>query len=294
MGEFLRLHHINKVFRSSSLFGIGRRVYAAKEINLSINKGECLGLVGESGSGKSTLGRIILGLERPDSGQVIFQGVNIYGKDGQALQAVRRDLQVVFQDCFSSVNPRLKAGEIIAEPIRNFERMSHRQEQQMVEELLAMVGLRAKDAQKLPHQFSGGQLQRVCIARAIALRPKMIVFDEAVSSLDVQVQAQILDLLWDLKQELNISYLFISHNLQAVAQLADRLVVMCQGEIVERLDDMSQIRSLTHPVSQSLLAAVLSAHPGYRQDLERYKLDMGAAVTALAYDNQVSAVFGSH
>ncbi len=257
----LELRGVSKHFHGGGIFKQGRRVQATKEISLTLAAGECLGLVGESGSGKSTLGRIMLGIERPERGDVFFQGVNLYGPDKAATKAVRRDLQVVFQDCFSSVNPRLTAGESIAEPLRNFGCPGSGEILLAVGELLELVGLKAGDASKYPHQFSGGQLQRVCIARAISLRPKLIVLDEAVSSLDVLVQAQILDLLSELREELGMSYVFISHDLAAVAHLSDRLAVMCAGEIVERLDNMENINCLTHPVSRALLAAVLPAQP---------------------------------
>lgn len=257
----LELRQVSKHFHGGGIFKQGRRVQATKAVSLTLGAKECLGLVGESGSGKSTLGRIILGIEKPEAGEVLFQGINLYGKDKAAIRAVRRDLQVVFQDCFSSINPRMTAGESIAEPLNNFEGLTYREALRTVGELLELVGLRAEDALKFPHQFSGGQLQRVCIARAISLRPKLIVLDEAVSSLDVLVQAQILELLSALREELNMSYVFISHDLAAVAHLADRLAVMQAGEIVERLETMENIHCLTHPVSLALLAAVLPAEP---------------------------------
>lgn len=260
----LELKGVNKHFHSGGVFKQGRKVQAIKQVSLSLGPKECLGLVGESGSGKSTLGRIILGIEQPESGEVFFQGVNLYGKDKAAIRQVRRDLQVVFQDCFSSVNPRMTAGESIVEPLKNYEHLSYREQLRIVGDLLELVGLNAKDAYKYPHQFSGGQLQRVCIARAISLRPKLIVLDEAVSSLDILVQAQILELLSDLREELGMSYIFISHDLAAVCQLADKLAVMCAGEIVESLYTMEDIHCLTHPVSVALLAAVLPAQPENR------------------------------
>ncbi|HML32982.1 MULTISPECIES: ATP-binding cassette domain-containing protein [Sporomusa] len=257
----LELRQVSKHFHGGGIFKQGRRVQATKAVSLTLGAKECLGLVGESGSGKSTLGRIILGIEKPEAGEVLFQGINLYGKDKAAIRAVRRDLQVVFQDCFSSVNPRMTAGESIAEPLKNFEGLTYRQTLRTVGELLELVGLKAEDALKFPHQFSGGQLQRVCIARAISLRPKLIVLDEAVSSLDVLVQAQILELLSALREELSMSYVFISHDLAAVARLADRLAVMQAGEVVERLETMEDIHCLTHPVSLALLGAVLPAEP---------------------------------
>lgn len=265
----LELRGVNKHFHGGGIFKQGRKVQATRDVSLSLAAGECLGLVGESGSGKSTLGRIILGIEQPETGEVLFQGVDLYGQDKAAVRAVRRNLQVVFQDCFSSVNPRLTAGESIAEPLKNFTGLSYREQLRSIGELLELVGLSPEDAAKYPHQFSGGQLQRVCIARAIALRPKLIVLDEAVSSLDVLVQAQILTLLSELRQELGMSYVFIAHDLAAVAQLADRLAVMHAGEIVEQLDTITDMASLRHPVSKALLAAVLSPEPagGTRPDL---------------------------
>ncbi|WP_371363311.1 Vitamin B12 import ATP-binding protein BtuD [Sporomusa rhizae] len=260
----LELRDVSKHFHGGGIFKQGRKVQANKQISLSLGVRECLGLVGESGSGKSTLGRVILGIEKPESGEVFFQGVNLYGKDKAAIRQVRRDLQVVFQDCFSSVNPRMTAGASISEPLENYTRLNYREQLRTVGELLELVGLNPEDAYKYPHQFSGGQLQRVCIARAISLRPKLIVLDEAVSSLDVVVQKQILDLLSKLREELDMSYVFISHDLSAVAHLADRLAVMCAGEIVERLDTMEDIHCLTHPVSVALLDAVLPALPENR------------------------------
>lgn len=278
----LQLRAVNKHFHGGGIFKQGRKVQATKEVSLSLAAGECLGIVGESGSGKSTLGRIILGLEKPESGEVLFQGVNLYGKDSAPIRAVRRDLQVVFQDCFSSVNPRRMVGESIAEPLKNFIRLSAREELHRVGELLELVGLTPEDAAKYPHQFSGGQLQRVCIARAIALRPKLIVLDEAISSLDILVQAQILELLSNLRTELNMSYVFISHDLAAVAQLADRLAVMYAGEIVERLDTMEDIYRLSHPVSRALLSAVLPALPGQCTDSSAIELYNFAAAAQTA------------
>ncbi|WP_094604978.1 Glutathione import ATP-binding protein GsiA [Sporomusa silvacetica DSM 10669] len=260
----LELRGVNKHFHGGGIFKQGRKVQAIKQVSLSLGARECLGLVGESGSGKSTLGRIILGIEKPESGEALFQGVNLYGKDKAAIRQVRRDLQVVFQDCFSSVNPRMTAGESITEPLKNYARLSYLDQLRTVGNLLELVGLRAEDACKYPHQFSGGQLQRVCIARAISLRPKLIVLDEAVSSLDILAQSQILELLSDLREELDMSYIFISHDIAAVVQLSDRLVVMSSGEIVERLDNMEEFNYLTHPVSLALLAAVLPAQPENR------------------------------
>ncbi|KAB7707831.1 nickel import ATP-binding protein NikE [Bacillus aerolatus] len=258
----LELKSIKKTyFLGSSVWGKRKIVEAVKNVSLTLEEGVCLGLVGESGSGKSTLGKILLGLEKPDQGEVWFQGRNLYNLKAKELKELRRNLQVVFQDCYSAVNPRLTVGEIIAEPLRNYERLTSAQEKKKVQEFLEIVGLCLEDIHKYPHHFSGGQLQRINIARAIALKPKLIILDEAVSALDVLVQVQILNLLAQLKEEFQLSYLFISHDLQAVNYIADRLAVMYKGEVVERLDDMEQLERLEHPVSKKLLSSVLPPYP---------------------------------
>ncbi|HEY9570025.1 MAG TPA: dipeptide/oligopeptide/nickel ABC transporter ATP-binding protein [Metalysinibacillus sp.] len=233
------------------------RLTVANDISFVLEEGKCLGLVGESGSGKSTLGKMILALEKPDAGRILFGGQSLHDLSNAALKQARKHMQVVFQDSYSAVNPRMNAHEIIAEPIRNFEKLTKAAEQQRIVELLELVGLRAEDAKKYPHQFSGGQLQRITIARAIALKPKLIILDEAVSALDVLVQVQILNLLAELKERFTISYIFISHDLQAVKYIADTLAVMYRGEIIEWLDDAKQIEQLTHPVSKAIVDAIL-------------------------------------
>ncbi|ETT80950.1 dipeptide/oligopeptide/nickel ABC transporter ATP-binding protein [Viridibacillus sp. FSL R5-0477] len=262
--SLLVLKNIKKsFFLKNSVFEKRRSIEAVKDISLTLEQGVCLGIVGESGSGKSTLGKIILGLEKPDQGEVCFLGKNLHNLNSKELKELRQNLQVVFQDCYSAVNPRLTIGESIAEPLRNYKRLSSAEEEKQVLELLKKVGLRREDIHKYPSQFSGGQLQRINIARAIALKPKLIILDEAVSALDALVQIQILNLLAQLKEEFQLSYLFISHDLQAVNYIADCLVVMHQGEIVERLDDMEQLEQLANPVSKKLLSSVLPPFPGY-------------------------------
>jgi nickel transport system ATP-binding protein len=260
--SLLEIKGITKTYPTgTSLWGKGKRMEAVKNVSMTLDEGICLGLVGESGSGKSTLGKIILGLERPDQGEIFFQGKNLFQLSAKERKELGRNLQVVFQDCYSSVNPRLSIGNIIAEPIKNYENLTPAEEKKRVGELLEKVGLSPGNMDKYPHQLSGGQLQRVNIARAIALHPKLIVLDEAVSSLDVFVQAQILNLLAELKREFRLTYLFITHDLQAVCYIADRLSVMYRGEFVERLDDMKQLEQLKHPVSRKLLSSMLSLHP---------------------------------
>ncbi|MBA4532145.1 nickel import ATP-binding protein NikE [Brevibacillus halotolerans] len=262
--SLLTLTNIKKTYSlGNSVWRKGKTVEAVKDVSFTLEEGICLGLVGESGAGKSTLGKIILGLEKPDQGEVWFQGKDLYRLKEKELREVRRDLQVVFQDCYSAVNPRLTIREIIAEPLRNYEQRTDTQERQKVQELLEIVGLDPEDMHKYPHQFSGGQLQRINIARAIALRPKLIILDEAVSALDALTQVQILHLLAELKEEFQLSYLFISHDLQAINYIADCIGVMYKGEIVEWVDDMEQLERLKHPVSQKIMSSVLYPYPGF-------------------------------
>ena len=258
--SLLELQGVIKSYPVGDTFGFGRRdqVTVVQDVTLDLDEGTCLGLLGTSGSGKTTLGKIIAGLEPPTSGSVLFEGVDLYRSSKQERRQLRRHLQAVFQDCYSAVNPRFTIAQVIAEPLRNYERLSAGEEQKRVDELLEAVGLSPNQRGKLPHQLSGGQLQRVNIARALALRPKLIVLDEAVSSLDASVQVQILNLLGDLQDQFKLSYLFISHDLRAVYYLADRLAVMHKGRLVEELNDLDQLETMSHPVSQRLVASMIN------------------------------------
>ncbi|ANF95896.1 nickel import ATP-binding protein NikE [Paenibacillus bovis] len=234
------------------------------DISFTIEKGSCLGLLGTSGAGKSTLGKIILGMQQPSQGQILFEGQDIYQTGRHMSKAMRRDLQVVFQDCYSAVNPMMTAAEIIGEPLDNYERLSFAERRRRIGELLEQVGLSTADAGKRPDQFSGGQLQRINIARAIALKPKLIVLDESVSSLDMVNQTHILSLLAELRDTHQLSYLFITHDIRAAMTLCDRIAVMDQGRLVQQEADCETLIHSAHPAVRQLVDSILSEHPANR------------------------------
>ena len=227
----LQAQDLTKTYIRGGLFGRGEVVPVLRHVDLTVAAGECVGLVGRSGSGKSTLGRILLGLDRPDAGRVLLHGLDLHAARGRQAREVRRMVQVVFQDAAGSLNPRWTVGRSIAEPLHNFERLQGAALERRIHELLEQVGLAARDASKLPHALSGGQQQRVCIARALAPRPVLLILDEAVSSLDMLVQARILDLLGALRKVHGTAYLFISHDLRLVRRFADRALLMDAGRL---------------------------------------------------------------
>ena len=234
------------------------KVKALDDVSLDLRTGTTLAVVGESGSGKSTLARCLLQLQPLDSGEVIFQGQDITRLSGRSLREVRRHLQMVFQDPFASLNPRMRVGEIVGEGLK-IHGLGHASEQQrQVIGMLKRVGLTEADMQKYPHEFSGGQRQRIGIARALVLRPKVVVCDEPVSALDVSIQAQILLLLKELQEEMQLSYLFISHDLRVVRHIADEVAVMYQGHLVEQGD----VEAIYHAPAQEYTKNLLNAIPG--------------------------------
>jgi oligopeptide/dipeptide ABC transporter ATP-binding protein len=254
----LEVAHLTKHYpiRKGVFSRISGRVHAVDDVSFRIAEGETLGLVGESGCGKSTASKTILKLIDPTSGTISWRGRRIDQLSGSEMRPYRRELQAVFQDPYSSLNPRMRAGDIVAEPIRNFEAASAGEIHDRVASLFDKVGLRADQMVKYPYEFSGGQRQRLGIARALAPRPRLIVCDEPVSALDVSVQAQVINLLMDLQDELGLSYLFVAHDLAVVEHISHRVAVMYLGKIVELTDKHTLFSDPQHPYTEALLSAV--------------------------------------
>ena len=263
----LQVRDLRKLFpiRKGVLARTVGHVHAVDGVSFDLAPGEALGLVGESGCGKTTAGRAILRLIEPTSGSVRFQGTDLIGLGSGELRKMRRHMQMIFQDPYGSLNPRMTVGHMLAEPLVVHGLCSRREADERVADLLVRVGLERDHVHHFPHQFSGGQRQRVGIARAVALEPKLIVADEAVSALDVSVQAQVINLLKDLQRDLGLAYIFIAHDLAVVAHLCDRVAVMYLGEIVE-LGTVEQIyHNPLHPYTQALLSAIPPDEPGHKK-----------------------------
>jgi peptide/nickel transport system ATP-binding protein/oligopeptide transport system ATP-binding protein len=274
MAPLLDVRRLVKHFaRKQGLFARPSVVRAVDDVSFAVEEGEMFGLVGESGSGKSTTGRCILRLIEPTSGEVFFRGENVLGFSPTRLRQARRDMQIVFQDPYSSLNPRMRVGHIVEEPLVIHGLGSRTERRARAEELFELVGLEHDHLQRYPHEFSGGQRQRIGIARALALNPALIVADEAVSALDVSIQAQVVNLLLELQQRLRLTYLFIAHDLRLVENICSRVAVMYLGKIVEMGETELLFRQPTHPYTRALLSAIPTLDPDHVR--QRIDLDPG-------------------
>jgi oligopeptide transport system ATP-binding protein len=270
----LDVRHLSKEFsRKPGLFGKKTVVRAVDDVSFSIEKGETFGLVGESGSGKTTTGRCILRLVEPTAGEVLFDGRNVLALSRGDLRRARRDMQIVFQDPYSSLNPRMRVADIVEEPLIIHKLGSKTERRARVKELFGLVGLNPDHLTRYPHEFSGGQRQRVGLARALALNPSLIIADEPVSALDVSVQAQVVNLLMELQERLKLTYLFIAHDLRLVEHICSRVAVMYLGRIVEMGDTAKLFAAPQHPYTRALLSAIPVPHP----DAQRVRLVLDPA-----------------
>lgn len=263
---------VKKGFLNTKSFGVIR---AVDDVSFKVKEGEVTGLVGESGCGKSTIARLILCLLPPTGGEVIFEDKEIFKLKKEELRKIRRKMQIIFQDPYASLNPRMKVEGIISEPLQIFEKgLSTKERREKVVELLIKVGLSAQDINKYPHEFSGGQRQRIGIARAIALNPKLLIADEPVSALDVSIQAQIINLLLDLKDEFHLTYLFISHDLSLVKQISQEVMVMYLGKIVEKAKSDELYNNPLHPYTKALIAAIPAPNPQIKKEQKILESDV--------------------
>lgn len=268
----LEVQNLKKYFPVTGSFGrlggIKGHVKAVNDVSFQLRKGETFGLVGESGSGKSTTGRTMLRLTEPTSGKVIYKDQNIFDLSSKEMKAVRKDIQMVFQDPYSSLNPRIRIGHALEEPLLIHSLAERNERKEMVLDILTKVGLKKEHYDRYPHEFSGGQRQRLGLARALIVNPKMVICDEPVSALDVSIQSQVINLLRELQQELGLTYLFITHDISVVRHISDRIGVMYLGQIIEEAPTDSLFINPSHPYTQALFSAV----PGGKREQSRERI----------------------
>jgi oligopeptide/dipeptide ABC transporter ATP-binding protein len=268
--NLIQVKHLKKYFpvRSGVLQSVRAWVQAVDDVSFTVYRGECLGLVGESGCGKTTVGRTILRLIPATSGEVLFEGRDVFALKGNDLKNLRRDMQIIFQDPYSSLDPRMPIGESIGEGLKAHGTQDARQRNEIVVNMLRKVGMEEYHSRRYPHEFSGGQRQRIGIARALATQPKFIVCDEPVSALDVSIQAQVLNILRQLQREFKLTFLFVAHNMSVVEHISDRVAVMYLGKIVEMTDRASLFEDPLHPYTRALMSAIPIPDP----DLKRQSI----------------------
>ncbi len=262
--NILEVRNLNKHFLMKKALRKENQVFvkAVNNVSFDVKRGQTLGVVGESGCGKSTLGKTILRLWEPTSGSIVFNGKNIIDYSGDQIRSLRKDMQYIFQDPYSSMNPKMTVRDIIGEPLDNFRKeLSTSEKEKIIISLLDIVGLSKDEMNRYPHEFSGGQRQRIVIARGISLNPEFLVCDESVSALDVSVQAQIINLLVELKNRLNLTYMFISHDLRVVKFISDRIMVLYLGEVMEIADSNELFRNPRHPYTASLIGSISKGDP---------------------------------
>lgn len=275
----LEVKNLQKSFTvKKGFFGTSKQLRAVDGISFAIHKGETFSLVGESGCGKSTTGRLVTRLLTPNSGEVLFNGTDISGYNENQMRPLRKDMQMVFQDPYASLNPRMKVKELVAEPLLIHTKLSSKERDKLACELLETVGLNSFHAERFAHEFSGGQRQRIGIARALSVRPNLIVADEPVSALDVSIQSQVLNLLQDLQEEYGLTYLFISHDLSVVEHISDRIGVMYLGALVETADKDTLYDRPLHPYTQALLSSVPVPDPKQKKERIILKGDLPSPV----------------